>query len=102
MKKSLLILLTIFCFACSSNDDDNPCGNLSTDGEEISVNLFTTALSYFADPTNAGCLDYLNAAEEYIEYSNSILSCLDAQDRAELEQEIQDLEAEIAELDCNI
>ena len=102
MKKTLLILLTIFSFACSSNDDDNPCDNLSTDGEEIYVNLITTALSYFADPTNAGCLEYLNAAEEYIDYSNSILSCLDAEDRAELEQEIQDLETEIAELDCNI
>jgi len=102
MKKSLLILLTIFCFACSSNDDDNPCGDLSTAGEEISVNLITTALSYFADPTNTTCLNYIDAAEDYIDYSNSILSCLDAADRAELEQEIQDLEAEIAELDCTI
>jgi len=102
MKKSLLILLAIFCFTCSSNDDDNLCDNLSTDGLEITENLISSALSYFNDPSNAGCLDYLNAAEDYIEYSNSILSCLNAEDRAELEQEIQDLEAEIAILDCNI
>ena len=100
MKKSLLILLTIFCFACSSNDDDNPCGNLSTDGLEITENLISTALSYFGDPTNTTCLEYLNAAEEYIDYSNSILNCLEADDRAELEQEIQELEADIAQLDC--
>ena len=102
MKKSLLILLSIFCFACSSNDDDNLCDNLSTDSLELSENLFESFLNYFADPTNTTCLEYINAAEDYINYSNSILSCLEAEDRAELELQIQDLEAEIAELDCNI
>lgn len=102
MKKSLLILLSIFCFTCSSNDDDNLCDNLSTDSLELSENLFESFLNYFEDPTNATCLEYTNAAEDYISYSNSILSCLEAEDRAELELQIQDLEAEIAELDCNI
>ena len=100
MKKGLLIFLAILCFTCSSNDDDDSCDNLSTDGLEITENLISSALSYFNDTSNAGCLDYLNAAEDYIDYSNSILNCLNAEDRAELEQEIQDLETEIAELEC--
>lgn len=100
MKKILLILLAIFCFSCSSDNDDNPCDNLSTEGLEITESFITSGLNYFNDPTNTTCLDYLNAAEEYIDYSNSILNCLEMDDRAELEQEIQELETEIAQLEC--
>ncbi|ARV08267.1 hypothetical protein BTO05_00915 [Winogradskyella sp. PC-19] len=100
MKKLLLFLFTITCFCCSSSDDDNPCDNLASNGEEVSLNLISTALAYLADNSNSNCVAYETAAEEYIDYSNSILDCLDADDRAELEQEIEDLEAEIAALNC--
>jgi len=101
MKKLLLLLLTIACFACSSSDDDNNCGDLSAAGLEVSQNFITAGLNYFTDPTNAACVAYENAAQGYIDYSNSILDCLDADDRAELEQEIEDLEAELANLVCS-
>ena len=100
MKNLLLILLTITCFSCSSNDNENPCDNLASNGEEVSLNLITTALTYFADNSNANCVAYEAAAEEYIDYSNSILNCLNTEDRAELEEEIEDLEAQIAALNC--
>ncbi len=92
--------MTIICFACSSSDDDNNCSGLSTDGIEITQNFITTGLNYFADPTNAACVAYENAAQGYIDYSNSILDCLEADDRAELEEEIEDIEAELANLVC--
>ena len=100
MKKFLLILITITYFSCSSSDDDNPCDNLASNGEEVSLNLISTALAYIADNSNSNCVAYETAAEEYIDYSNSILDCLNTNDRAELEQEIEDLEAEIATLTC--
>jgi hypothetical protein len=100
MKKALLILLSIICFTCSSDDDNNSCDNLPTNGSEITVNYFTKGLEYFADPTTESCTAFEVAAEAYIEYSNIILECLEADDRAELEEEIQDLVAELAELDC--
>ena len=102
MKKLLLLLLTIACFACSSNDDDNDnnCDDLATGGIEIYENFFTAAFDYFADPTNAACVAYENASQAYIDYSTSILDCLEADDRAELEQEIEELETELAGLDC--
>ena len=103
MKKLLLLLLTIACFACSSDDDDdndNNCDGLSTTGLEVSQNFITAGLSYFADPTNAACIAYENASQAYIDYSNSILDCLEADDRAELEQEIEELETELATLIC--
>lgn len=103
MKKLLLILISIICFSCSSSDDDgdNPCGKLVTNGEQVSINLFNSALAYLADNSNANCVAYEAATEEYIDYSNSILDCLDADDRAELQQEIEGLEAEIAALNCS-
>ncbi len=102
MKKLLLLLLTITCFACSSSDDDddNNCSGLSTAGLEITQSFITAGLSYFTDPTNAACVAYENAAQGYIDYSNSILDCLEADDRAELEEEIEDIEAELANLVC--
>ena len=100
MKKTLLILLSIICFNCSSDDDNNPCDNLPSNGEEITVNYFTKGLEFFTNQTNETCVAYEIAADAYIEYNNSILDCLDADDRAELEQEIQALETELAELDC--
>ncbi|MDC3319630.1 hypothetical protein OAV61_07710 [Flavobacteriaceae bacterium] len=99
MKKLLLFLVTISCLSCSSSDD-NPCDNLASNGEEVSLNLINTALVFFADNSNPNCVAYETAAEEYIDYSNSILNCLNAIDRAELEEEIEDLEAEIAALNC--
>jgi hypothetical protein len=100
MKKTLLILLSIICFTCSSDDDNNSCDNLPSNGEEITVNYITKGLEYFTDPSSERCVAYNVAAEAYIEYSNGILGCLDADDRTELEEEIQDLETELAELDC--
>ena len=103
MKKLLLLLLTIACFACSSNDDDNDnnCDDLATDGIEIYQKFFSAGLSYLDDPTNAACIAYENASQAYIDYSTSILDCLEADDRAELEQEIEEIEAELATLICN-
>ena len=100
MKKVLLILLSIICFTCSSDDDDNSCTSLLLNGEAITVNYITRGLEYFGNPSNETCLPYEIAAEAYIEYSDSILDCLEADDRAELEEEIQDLETVLAELDC--
>ena len=101
MKKLLLVLLTITCFTCSSDaDDDNNCDVLSIGGIEISQNFLTAGLSYFTAPTNATCLAYENASQAYIDYSTSILDCLEVDDRAELEQEIEELEAELATLIC--
>jgi len=103
MKKLLLLLLTIVCFACSSDDDnnDNNCDDLSTTGLEVAQNFITAGLNYFADPTNAACVAYENASQAYIDYSTSILDCLEADDRADLEQEIEELEAELATLICD-
>lgn len=101
MKKSLLILLTVIGFSCSSSDDDSPCDNLSSNGEDITLNLISAALEFAVNANNNTCLDYVMAAEDYIDYSNSILDCLSAEDRAELEQEIQELETEINGLDCS-
>jgi len=103
MKKLLLILLIITSFSCSSSDDDNDnlCDNIASNGEEVSLNLINAALAYLADNSNANCIDYEEAAQDYIDYSNSILDCLDQDDREELEQEIEDLEAELATLDCS-
>ena len=102
MKKALLILLSIIFFTCSSDDDnnDNSCNNLPSNGEEIAVNYFTKGLEYFANPSNETCTAYQSAAADYIEYSNSILDCLEADDKAELEEEIQEIETELAALDC--
>jgi hypothetical protein len=101
MKKLLLFLLTITCFACSSDDNESNCGGLSTDGLEISQDFITAGLNYFTDPSNEACLEYEDAAFDYIDYSTSILDCLDADDRVELEQEIEDIEAELADLTCS-
>lgn len=104
MRKQVITFFTLstilFLTSCSSNDDDNSCNDLVSNGEEISTNLITAALDYFANPTNITCLEYENAVEGYIDYSNSILDCLDSDDRAELEEEIQDLETELAGLNC--
>ena len=101
MKRALLILLSFTCFACSSDDDSTKaCENLSLNGGEITTNLINTALAFLADDTSETCSKYETAAEAYIEYSNSILDCLEADDKAELQQEIQDLKAEISQLDC--
>ena len=103
MKKLLLLLLTIVCFACSSDDDTNTnnCDDLSTVGLEVAENFIFAGLNYFTDPTNAACVAYENASQAYIDYSTSILDCLEADDRAELEQEIEELEAEMATLICD-
>ena len=101
MKKLLLVFISILTLSCSSNDnDDNSCDDLTSNGEEISLNLISAALNYVGNPTNITCLAYENTAVDYIDYSNSILNCLDAEDRAELEQEIEELETELAGLDC--
>ena len=100
MKKLLLFLFTITCFSCSSSDDDTSRDNLASNGEEVYLNLINATLAYIADNSNPNCVAYETAAEEYIDYNNSILDCLNADDRAELEEEIEDLEAEIAALNC--
>jgi hypothetical protein len=101
MKKLLLFLLTITCLACSSDDDDNNCEDLSIEGIEIYQNFITAGLNYFTNPNNEACLEYEDTALAYIDYSNNVLDCLDAEDRDELEQEIEDLEAELADLTCS-
>ena len=102
MKKLLLILVAIICFNCSSSDDDNdnPCNDLASNAEEIAITLINAALAYSTDNSNVNCVAYETAAEDYIEYAISILECLDENDREELEQEIEELEAEIATLNC--
>ena len=60
----------------------------------------TKGLEYFANPSNETCTAYQFAAEDYIEYSNSILDCLEADDKDELKEEIQEIETELAALDC--
>lgn len=101
MKKILLILLTITSLACSKKDNDNPCENLPTNGVEISTDLINTALAYLIDATSEACNEYKTAAEAYIQYSNAIIDCLEADDKAELKEEIQALKVEIAELNCS-
>ena len=103
MKNFLLIILIITSFSCSSSDDDNdnPCDNIASNGEEVTLNLINTALAYLADDSSANCVAYEEAEQDYIDYSNSILDCLDEEDRTEVEEEIEDLEAELATLDCS-
>ena len=89
-------------FACSSSDDDNSsiCDNISTDGEELFENLITSSLAYFDTPTSASCIDFKNAIEAYVIYGNGIKDCLNSEDRAKLEAEINEFETELAALNC--
>jgi len=102
MKKLILLLLTVFIFACSSDDDNSSqnCGDLSTEGVEIYENLITTGLAYFVDANTESCVDYKSAIQEYLTYAESIKDCLDSEDQAELEAEIDEFETELAGLDC--
>lgn len=101
MKKLLLILVIISGYTCSSSDDNNPCENLAANGEEVSLNLVNAALAYSLDNSSSNCNAYKDAAQAYVTYSTSILDCLSADDRDELEDEIEVLEAEVASLNCN-
>ena len=103
MKKLILLTLTIFIFACSSDDDNSSgqnCNDISTDGVEIYENLITTGLAYFVDASVESCNGYKGAIQEYLTYAESIKDCLNSEDQAELEAEIDEFETELAGLDC--
>lgn len=105
MKKRILqiaMLTTLIFSACSSNDDDDLCADIVGDEYiEIAENLLTSSISFGTNPTNENCNNYKNAMQNYIDYAESIKNCLDSAERAELQEEITELETELANLNCN-
>ncbi len=106
MKKiilSIAMLTAIIFTSCSSdNNDVDPCEEISQEQTEtLFTNLFTSALNFGLNPTTENCNAYKSSAQEYIDYANEIKGCLDSTEQAELEEEIDDLETELADLNCN-
>lgn len=102
MKRILFVLLVITCYSCSlDSDNDNHCQVLDLEGVELYRQLTNAALAYLDDPTSANCQEYRDLAEEYINNRTAFKNCLSIENFEAIEQEIEDLESELEEIDCN-
>jgi hypothetical protein len=105
MKKTILsiaMLTSIIFTSCSSDDDsNNTCGSVSSDETvQIFENFISAGITFGVNPTSESCSNYKNAANAYADYSESIKNCLSGADKTELEEEIIQIRAELASLDC--
>ncbi|MBN1181056.1 MAG: hypothetical protein JXB49_02130 [Bacteroidales bacterium] len=97
----LLIGLTLS--SCKKDKDSDPdycAGAWATEVSEVWADVITTASAYSTDPSQENCLAYKNAYQEYIDALEPFLNCQawTPDQRAQLQQEIDEAEVEIATL----
>lgn len=98
---SIAMLTSIIFTSCSSDDDGNACDSISSDETaQIFENYISAGITFGFDPSSEACLNYKSAAEAYADYGDSIKDCLSGEDKTELEEEIIEIRAELATLDC--
>lgn len=97
----LLIGLTLS--ACKKDKDSDPdycAGAWAGEVADVWSEVISAASAYSTDPSQENCLVYKNAYLEYIDALEPYLNCAawTPDQRAQLQQEIDEAEAEIATL----
>jgi len=91
----LIISVSVFLVAtsCSSNEDNNPCGN--TEQMVQIASTYNNALgAYRTSATAENCASLKSAGQNYIALLKELLSCANL-DQQELREDITNTEAEL-------
>lgn len=94
-----LIFLAIFALSCGSSSDDVDCAN--TSALESSTEAYITAgFEYAGDQSSANCTALKTAAENYLSVIKDYTSCVPADQLDDWNTSIEQLETQIAGLNC--
>ncbi len=99
--------ISLLVFSGCSKDDDGPLGLGGACGFTWSVRIADeiTALSqaaseYSQDSSQAKCLDYKKAYNDYLDEAEDIKSCVPAADKDDFQDSIDEARAELNKLPC--
>lgn len=99
-------LLLTFSTGCSKDDPISPLGNCFEVNwaqqytNELQV-WSNTIAAYNENPTQANCDKYKTAAKNYLDALRSIADCVPTENKAEIDQSINEAKAEIDREGCD-
>ena len=102
---TLLVILTLLglssCKKDKGSNDPSICAGTWAQQVMDEVDAMSTALSaYISDPSQENCIAYKNALQDYVDALDPYLECSawTAEQRAELQSELEDSEDQISQL----
>ena len=105
VKYFIVVLTTALLFTgCSEDDVINGCGEqfwaeeVASEAEALSA----TASQFGLDPTVANCNAFRAAAQNYLDALEGARPCVDSSERADFDEAVNEAQASINDLDCNL
>jgi len=103
--KNLLTLLLLFCgmafvSSCGSDVDCSDEAAIEAELSPLLETLFTAALNYATDQSDENCDAYKDVLSDIIDKSKEYQECVPSEERAEFDQDLDDLETQLAALPC--
>jgi uncharacterized protein YaaR (DUF327 family) len=96
----ILVLSALLVSACKKDDEGTNCSNYANAIQEKLDAVVVASEAFSTDPSTANCNAYKTAVSEYLDTAENFIECVPAEDRAQYQQDIDDLQAEIDQLSC--
>lgn len=96
----ILVMSALLVSACKKDDDGVNCSNYVNAIQEKLDAVLVASEAFSTNPSTANCEAYKAAVAEYLDTAENFIDCVPTEDRAQYQQDIDELQAEIDQLSC--